>query len=143
MPAKKKASKKKAAPKKKGYYSAKKKAARKRSYPRQQNDCFITTACVSYYRLDDNCSQLLTLRQFRDNILTKSLQGRNLIKVYYQVAPIIVEKIESSNDAPALYEMIYSKVNLACDAIFQKDYSLATRIYAGVVESLMKQFKVD
>src|ERR1035437_5931633 len=31
-----------------------------------EEGCFITTACTKYYNFEDNCYQLITLRNFRD-----------------------------------------------------------------------------
>ena len=39
---------------------------------------------------DDNCNELMTLRLFRDNFISTED-----IKHYYDVAPIIVDKINS------------------------------------------------
>ena len=55
------------------------------------NNCFITTACVQHYNLSDNCYQLSTLRNFRDNYLQRSTDGNKLIKEYYSVAPQLVK----------------------------------------------------
>ena len=60
------------------------------------NSCYFTTACCDYYGLPDNCSQLETLRSFRDTIMSKTPQGLELIKKYYEVAPNIVENISKS-----------------------------------------------
>src|ERR1700741_227015 len=101
-PSKKKAAKKtarkvgKATTKKTG-----KKPARKRyKHPPKKKDdnCFITTACVNYYGLDDDCYQLETLRKFRDNFLLKSPKDKKLVEQYYILAPTIVSKIELSDN---------------------------------------------
>jgi hypothetical protein len=60
--------------------------------PRQarDNNCFITTACVKYYGLNDNCYQLKTLRKFRDTYLLKSHENALLVGQYYCIAPNLV-----------------------------------------------------
>lgn len=54
--------------------------------------CYLTTACMKHMKsdFDDNRNELMTLRWFRDNFVSKED-----ILHYYEVAPIIVEKINS------------------------------------------------
>ena len=56
----------------------------------QDDDCFITTACVHHYKLSDDCYQLTTLRYFRDNYVKKLPNGDKLIARYYSLAPKLV-----------------------------------------------------
>lgn len=60
--------------------------------------CFITTAVCYYRGLDDNCKELETLREFRDNYLLKTAEGIALVSEYYKIAPEIAEKITKPND---------------------------------------------
>ena len=57
----------------------------KRLSPREarDNNCFITTACVKYYGLKDNCYQLEILRKFRDGYLLKSDSNKDLVLILY------------------------------------------------------------
>ena len=52
--------------------------------------CYLTTACMNHMQdnFDDSCNELMTLRWFRDNFVNKED-----IKHYYDVSPIIVDKL--------------------------------------------------
>ncbi len=81
--------------------------------------CFLTTICCEYKGLPDDCEELQTMRKFRDSYLSKTEQGQRLIKFYYDRAPIIVEKINSSPQKEKICEYIYNQI---IDCIeFQKE----------------------
>lgn len=54
--------------------------------------CFIATACYGDY----NCTEVLTLRQFRDDFLLQTKAGRLLVATYYEVSPPIAFRISRS-----------------------------------------------
>lgn len=71
---------------------------------------------------DDNCDELIILRWFRDNFVSKED-----IEHYYQTAPIIVETIDSIANNDSIYDYIYKNVVSACvNAIKQKNMNLLT-----------------
>ena len=58
--------------------------------------CFLTTACVLYNRLDDNCYELNTLRKFRDDYIKSLTNGDKYLTEYYINAPIILDNLLKS-----------------------------------------------
>jgi len=52
--------------------------------------CYIATMAYGDY----NHPQVLELRTFRDDFLSKSYLGRNFIKLYYKYSPLLVEKLK-------------------------------------------------
>lgn len=66
-------------------------------------DCFIATAAYGTPFVSD----IETLREFRDKVLTKSLKGQLLVFAYNHVGPIGAEFIE---DKPALRTAIRESV---------------------------------
>lgn len=106
------------------------------------DDCFITTACVKYFRLDDDCYQLASLREFRDNYLMKSENGRKLVAEYYRIAPTIVAELEKDAQRNTLFETVFKNINDACTAIRDKQYTKAKRIYKKAVFELLDHFKI-
>lgn len=58
----------------------------------------MTTACCEYKGLGDDCYELQTLRNLRDEYIRKQPYGEELIKNYYKEAPEIVIKIKKSKD---------------------------------------------
>lgn len=59
--------------------------------------CFITTAVCEKLGKPDDCIELTTLRQYRDTWLINSDGGKELIKEYYRIAPLIVSRIKASD----------------------------------------------
>lgn len=104
--------------------------------------CFITTACVNYYNLPDDCYQLNTLRSFRDSYLSNTAKGKSLVKLYYEVAPKIVKCLNVDPNKESLYQFIYSQINLACAYIENKRLAEAKRLYEKTVRQLAKHFQV-
>jgi hypothetical protein len=105
-----------------------------------KDDCFITTACVKYYGLQDNCYELQTLRRYRDTYLLKSEENACLVHKYYSVAPQLVKLLEADSDRHILFAMVYSNVRSSCLAIERKQFEKAKRIYLAAVEDLMTYF---
>lgn len=121
-----------------------KKTGRKRPRPprERKDECFITTACVKYYNLNDDCYQLSTLRKFRDTHLKKTNKGNKLVIMYYEVAPILVDYLEHDSNKSYLFREIFAQINDACKAIDSNKTQEAIRIYAQVVFSLMKKYSI-
>jgi hypothetical protein len=113
--------------------------------PRQaaDNDCFLTTACTKYFGLNDDCYQLQTLRNFRDQHLSKSPQGRKLVEQYYLIGPRLVEALESDKNRSLLFDEIFDEINLSCIAIENKQFEKARRIYKTVVVRLLKYYNIQ
>lgn len=72
--------------------------------------CFLTTACCEYKGLPDDCRELEILREFRDNILCKSVSGSALKQHYYEVAPGILDKLEKRSNKDEILDWIYCEV---------------------------------
>lgn len=107
----------------------------------RDNDCFITTACVRYYGLSDNCYQLATLRKFRDGYLSETPENKILIQQYYSIAPLLVNQLESDINRNKLFADIFQKINLACSAIEKREFAQAKKIYCDVILFLLNNFK--
>lgn len=100
--------------------------------------CYLTTACMihSQKNFNDNCYELMILRWFRDNFVSKED-----IAHYYVVAPMIVEQINATYDNGKIYNWIYDNVISKCvEAIQKGDYEFAYNRYKNSVLVLEKQF---
>ena len=100
--------------------------------------CFLTTACMRHMQetFDDNCKELTILRWFRDNF-----GKREDVEHYYNVAPIIVQQIESSENSNSIYNYIYENMVKSCvDAIENKNYEEAYNKYKNTVLVLEEEF---
>ena len=54
--------------------------------------------CPSESLYGEHSSEVNLLRAFRNNALSKTREGRELIKLYYQLSPIIVNAMEADED---------------------------------------------
>lgn len=92
--------------------------------------CFITTAVCEYLHLPDDCTELQTLREFRENYLKKTEQGRAEVALYYAIAPSIVNKLNRHENKDEIYRLILKDyIHPAIDAIRTSDYERAHLIY--------------
>ena len=113
--------------------------------PREINEgrgCFLTTACVEYYNLPDNCYQLRTLRFFRDEILNNTSEGKTITKQYYKIAPEIVTLLKNDKDKHLLFKLLMDEINSACEAVKQEDYTNAILTYKQAVEKLALRYRI-
>jgi hypothetical protein len=109
----------------------------------EEDNCFITTACVHHYNLADNCYQLQTLRFFRDNYLKKQKKGNKLIKQYYSIAPTLVKFLNQHSDKETLFRKIFHQINTACALIEKAENAKAKKLYVKVVSNLLKHFQLS
>ena len=107
----------------------------------EESNCFITTSCVKYFGLKDNCYELETLRKFRDNYLLKSGEGRELVNQYYEHAPALVKQLESAPNKKQLFKSVFSDIQESCRAIEENNYEIAQEIYMKSVSRLINHFK--
>lgn len=92
--------------------------------------CFITTAVCENRGEADDCPTLQTLRQFRDGFMQTDSNRKALVKLYYDIAPKIVERIKAREDASLYLDYLYRRFIIpACAAIDQGDDNDAFNIY--------------
>ena len=100
--------------------------------------CFLTSACMKHFQevFNDNCDELMLLRWFRDNFVSKED-----IEHYYITAPIIVSSIDSLEDNSKIYDYIYNDIIRPCvSAIKNGDYDFAYDRYKISVVALDDEF---
>ncbi len=103
--------------------------------------CFLTSACVGYLGLPDDCAELTTLRRFRDDVLTTTSEGKALVEEYYRIAPTLVDKIDASVQKDEIYKNIYKQITACIDAIDNNKYDLAVQLYKKMVEDVTAEFE--
>ncbi|MEM9903573.1 MAG: DUF4157 domain-containing protein [Cyanobacteria bacterium P01_D01_bin.44] len=102
--------------------------------------CYITTACMRSMNKPDDCDELQTLRRFRDEYIRKQPKGDEMINAYYEHAPRIVARINSSDDEEEIYLRLYGYITDCVVAIKNGDYEQALRMYQEMVVTLNKQY---
>lgn len=98
--------------------------------------CYLTSACVEYRGLPDDCHELAVLRDFRDGWLSAQPGGPALIDEYYRVAPAIVDAIEASGLQRAIYARIFCVVRGCVGSIEAHRPLHAMQAYRELVETL-------
>ncbi len=102
--------------------------------------CFLTTACVEYAGLSDDCEELQVMRKFRDEYICSLPDGGSLVEEYYQAAPLVVQRIKSGGDADAtlesllktlrnVVELIQSGHNSEALLVCKKEFQMLKRKY--------------
>ena len=100
--------------------------------------CFITEATMAGLGVqDDNAEPLKVLRFFRDQVLSKTPQGQAMIQEYEDIAPLVVEAIESRPDAMEIFKKIYTDfIAPAVEAIKAQNFPQALQIYAAMIAAV-------
>jgi hypothetical protein len=86
----------------------------KNSSNNNSGGCFIATAAYGSY----SEPHVLTLREFRDNVLCKSVFGRLFIRLYYHTTPPIARMIESREFAKKVVRAILKPLVIGVKHIF-------------------------
>ncbi len=106
--------------------------------------CFITTAVCEYLGKPDDCFELTTLRNFRDNWLALQPDGEDEIREYYELAPKIVEKLAASDEKDSLYEKIRLDYIEPClEEILHGHNEACRERYRAMVFMLKQKFSID
>ncbi len=103
--------------------------------------CYITTAVCEYQKKADNCRELTTLRNYRDQYLMRSEEGRAMVEEYYEIAPVLVLSIGMQKDPGKIYEEICQDYLRPCVEYAEKEENEKCRdLYADMVGSLRQRF---
>ena len=103
--------------------------------------CYLTSACVEAMGKPDDCLELTTLRNFRDTWLVEQPGGKEEIQRYYEVAPVIVERIRQKGNPGKLFEEIYQTLVAPCVALIQCGKMAETwKLYRAETEKLEKTY---
>jgi len=106
------------------------------------SSCYLTTACCKFSGLTDDCSELNTLRIFRDNYLSNIKEGRRDIQEYYRISPKIVELINSSINRETIYRDILGEVRVIISLIDHGKLEEAHSSYKNMTLKLLPNYKI-
>ncbi len=76
--------------------------------------CYITTAACQVRGMDDDCTELNILRNYRDTYMMNKPGGEELIREYYDIAPSIIKHIDMRPDAKQVYDEIWDEYISPC-----------------------------
>ena len=103
--------------------------------------CFLTTAVCEYYGRPDDCSELMALRNYRDNWLRKQPDGTALIEEYYETAPLIVSRLTASEYYPEYCQELWNKyINPCLHLIDEQKYEECKELYSKMFYYMKSEF---
>lgn len=101
--------------------------------------CFISTVICEYFGKSDDCAELNTLREFRDNWLRNQPGGQQLIAEYYNNAPLIVSKLKASADYETYCQYLWDNYLQPCLIfIANKQYESSQKVYIEMYHYLQR-----
>ncbi len=104
----------------------------------EKGGCYLTSACMQHFQanFDDDCYELRVLRWFRDNFVSQED-----IDHYYDIAPHIVEAINSEEHFEIIYDYIYDTIVDYCvEQIVNGNYEEAYKRYKNSILELEGKF---
>lgn len=105
--------------------------------------CVITSAAVAALHKPDDCEELNTLRRYRDKMKGENPLVAALIKEYYRVAPLLVQKINSEVNAENIYSELWENyIEKTYNFICAGENVKATEIYIEMVQNLCTHYDV-
>lgn len=108
---------------------------------RKKGFCYITTAVCDTLEKEDDCYELNMFRNFRDYYLLQQEDGQVLIEEYYQVAPIIVERIDGLADRDRIYKNIWNQYLKGCLLAIEEGKDAQCKdMYCQMLLELKKQY---
>lgn len=103
--------------------------------------CYITTAVCRSLDKDDDCYELKTLRDYRDQYLLGSDEGRDVVDTYYNIAPTIVNRINKTDEAASTYKTIFSRYINPCITLIESgEYEECKKLYSDMVYTLKDRY---
>jgi hypothetical protein len=108
-----------------------------------KSGCFLTTACVEYAGLADDCHELTVLRSFRDNYVARLVNGASVLAEYRKVAPTLVEQIKQDADHEAVLMGVYATVAQAVELVEGGKHVEAFSCYETMFNSLKQRYHVS
>lgn len=103
--------------------------------------CYVTTAVCNSLNKPDDCYELNSFRRFRDQWLKFQPDGEKLISDYYEIAPAIVDKINTSGNAQEIYASIWKTYLERCLHLIETgDNEGYKRFYIEMVKSLESSY---
>ena len=107
--------------------------------------CFLTTACVEFAGLPDDCHQLSQMRLLRDCYVKNLPNGSSLIEEYYSVAPHMVLSISAMDELNKrkIYERILSDITEIASHVENSEFEFAKELYSSMYNSLKIELNIN
>ncbi len=107
----------------------------------ETSGCFITSAVCKSFGKEDDCYELKMFRDFRDNWLSKQVDGEHLVNEYYKIAPIIVKTIDAMANNKEIYKDIWNTYLKKCLSFIENNlYEDCKKKYCEMVDNLKELY---
>lgn len=104
-----------------------------------EGSCYLTTSCVGYKELEDNCSELTAMRLLREHYINEP-EYIALISEYNQLSRQIINMVNQEINPDIIYEQIYQSVKICETAINNEDWQTARNEYLGMYYQLAETY---
>ena len=103
--------------------------------------CYITTAVCDTFGKQDDCYELMLLREYRDGYLSEQPDGEEVIREYYDVAPTIVKRINRMQNRHEIYTDVWNTYLNPCIQMIEKNQLEECReLYIKMVRTLQEEY---
>ena len=103
--------------------------------------CYITTAVCEGLKKEDDCRELVLLKQYRDEYLARTEEGKAVIAQYYDTAPTIVRRISKREDKREIYRHLYEQYISPCVQCIEAEKNEECKVlYQEMVEGLIQEY---
>ena len=110
---------------------------------KKNGGCFITSAVCDSLGKPDDCDELMTMRRYRDELKAEDKDMTSLIEEYYRVAPLVVQRIDKSNEAKRIYNDLWkTSISKIYENIKQGNPQKAKLQYVDMLEKLCIRYNV-
>lgn len=125
-------------------YSQKTEYKREKINETTSSGCIITTATCHALAKGDDCQELNLLRNFRDEWVERTSEGELLVREYYRVSQLILEKLSTAPNKDLIFKDLWMNYILpTCRSINSNDNESGEKIYIDMVLKLSKNFDVE
>ena len=109
------------------------------SFTITKEGCYLTTATVLYKNLQDDGPELTAMRTLRE-YFRGDVYYDNLIEEYYQLSPIIIQKIDLLSNPEEEYESIYQSVLKVKSFVDSENWEQAQEEYLNTYFTLKNKY---
>jgi len=100
-----------------------------------------TKKCLAKKIYGDDSKEAELMRQIRDNVLSRTLEGREIIKLYYEWSPAVVKMMEDDEEFNEYLEEVFNEVlQLIKVEIIKQHSELSSVKVKGMEEDEFKEY---
>lgn len=103
--------------------------------------CYVTTAVCKSMNKPDDCYELTLLREYRDQYLSGTEEGRAIVEAYYDIAPTIVKRIDKESASQEIYASIWTQFIHPCVTLIEANkWEQCKELYTDMIHQLETKY---